>query len=110
MEALIGAMYLDAEKDLAPAQAFIETYIFAEEQLDKAAKDVLSFDSKSKLQEQAAARGLSVRYELQGESGPAHEKAFQSAVFVGDECLGIGEGRSKKASEQAAATQALEKL
>jgi ribonuclease III len=40
-------------------------------------------------------------------TGPAHRRSFTSAAMLGDELLGLGEGPSKKASEQAAAQEAL---
>jgi ribonuclease-3 len=40
-------------------------------------------------------------------TGPAHRRSFTSAAVLGDTILGTGEGPSKKASEQAAAQQAL---
>jgi ribonuclease-3 len=42
--------------------------------------------------------------------GPPHERHFTCAAIVDGEQLGVGEGRSKKAAEQEAAREALEKL
>ena len=38
--------------------------------------------------------------------GPDHAKSFHAIVRVDGEVVGEGDGRSKKAAEQAAATQA----
>jgi len=42
--------------------------------------------------------------------GPDHSKRFFAAVFLRNEEYGSGEGRSKKAAEQAAARIAWERL
>ena len=42
--------------------------------------------------------------------GPPHERHFTCAAVVGGEQLGVGEGNSKKAAEQEAAREALERL
>jgi ribonuclease-3 len=42
--------------------------------------------------------------------GPDHSKRFFAAVYLRDEEYGAGEGRSKKAAEQAAARIAWERL
>ena len=110
MEALIGAMYLDAEGDLAPVRAFIERTALSGDRVENAVRVSVLFDSKTGLQEEAALQGLPVRYELIAETGPAHDRTFESAVYVGEEMLGKGAGRSKKLSEQIAAVEALKKL
>jgi ribonuclease-3 len=40
-------------------------------------------------------------------TGPAHRRSFTTAAVVGEAIIGTGEGSSKKASEQAAAQEAL---
>ena len=40
-------------------------------------------------------------------TGPAHRRSFTSAAVLGEEIIGLGEGPSKKVSEQAAAQEAL---
>ena len=101
-EAVIGAAYLHhgfeatAEATLAAFAAEIE---LASERL---------LDFKSALQERLARQGSRVRYEVTGESGPAHDRIFEVAATVDDEVIGRGSGRSKKAAEQAAAEVALE--
>jgi ribonuclease-3 len=67
-------------------------------------------DHKTELQEALARAGRSVRYEVRDVDGPPHDRVFTSAAVVDGEQLGQGQGRSKKAAEQEAARQALEKL
>lgn len=101
MEALIGAIYLDG--GLAPAREYILKYI-----LNDIEEKQLFYDSKTLLQEMIQGRHEgTVQYELLSETGPDHNKEFVSRALVGEIELGRGSGRTKKASEQAAAYQAL---
>ena len=67
-------------------------------------------DHKTELQEALARSGRQVSYIVLSAEGPPHERHFTCAAVVDGEQLGVGEGRSKKAAEQEAARQALEKL
>ena len=64
-------------------------------------------DHKTELQERLARQGASVSYRLMEATGPAHRRSFTSAALLGEQVIGAGEGPSKKASEQAAAEEAL---
>lgn len=67
-----------------------------------------SRDPKSLLQERVQARGLAApTYRVRGMRGPQHDPTFEVEVVVGDEVLGVGEGRSKRVAERAAASAAL---
>lgn len=101
MEAVIGAIYLDG--GMEPAKAFINRFILSDLE-DKQ----LFYDSKSNLQEVVQGKlKKEIRYELLEESGPEHNKTFRVSVYMDKECLGEGEGRTKKAAEQQAAYKAL---
>lgn len=66
-------------------------------------------DPKSELQERVQRAGESVpSYQVVDEGGPAHERWFEVAVSLGETCLGVGRGRSKRLAERAAAQAALE--
>jgi ribonuclease-3 len=65
-------------------------------------------DPKTALQERAARDRRDVRYELVAREGPPHDRVFTTRVHVGGTRAGQGVGRSKQASEQAAASVALE--
>jgi ribonuclease-3 len=67
-------------------------------------------DHKTELQEALARTGRQVSYTVLAAEGPPHERHFTCAAIVDGEQLGMGEGNSKKAAEQEAAKQALEKL
>ncbi len=103
-EALIGACFsaFGFERVAAAVAAAFEPRI------EHAAETTVDF--KSALQELLARRGARVRYEVTAESGPPHQRQFGVVAFVDSEQVGEGEGRSKKAAEQAAAEQALKRL
>jgi ribonuclease-3 len=103
-EALIGACFLAFGFErvrVAVADAF-------EPRIEHAAETRIDF--KSALQELLARRRARVSYEVTAESGPPHQRRFEVAALVDSERVGEGVGRSKKAAEQAAAEQALERL
>jgi ribonuclease III len=67
-----------------------------------------SRDPKSLLQEQVQARGLSApTYRVRAMRGPQHDPTFEVEVIVGEVVAGLGEGRSKRVAERAAAIAAL---
>jgi ribonuclease III len=105
LEAVIGAIYLDG--GFTNAKEFIRSFILS----DLKNKD-LFFDSKTILQEivQNNNNGLKLRYKLISEEGPDHNKTFTVAVYVGNDEIGSGTGRTKKAAEQEAAYQAIQLL
>ena len=112
MEAVIGAIYLDA--GLETARALIDTRVIApvvaslREQL--AARGGMG-DFKSVLQEllQARKQGQPV-YRITAETGPDHRKRFYVEVRVAGTVLAEGEGRTRKHAEQDAARRAIDKL
>jgi len=64
-------------------------------------------DAKTALQELTQARFRETpRYHDDGVDGADHERTFRARVTVGDRELGRGQGRSKKAAQQAAAAAA----
>jgi ribonuclease III len=67
-------------------------------------------DHKTELQEALARSGRQVSYVVLTAEGPPHERHFTCAAVVDGEQLGVGEGRSKKAAEQEAAREALQRI
>ena len=101
LEAVIGAIYLDG--GMQPAKAFIDHFILSDLE-DKR----LFYDSKSNLQELIQGKlKKEFEYRLLEESGPEHDKTFVVEIDMEGECLGRGQGRTKKAAEQQAAYEAL---
>lgn len=100
-EALIGAIYLDG--GFTSAKEFILNFILNDLEHKK-----LFFDSKTILQERIQAQHEDVlHYELVREEGPDHQKLFVVRAMLGEKVIGEGNGRTKKAAEQAAAYNAL---
>lgn len=100
-EAVIAALYLDA--GLEKAREFILSFITAS-LTDAAAAE----DFKTKLQEIIQQnRTERLHYVVTSESGPDHNKHFAVEVHLNSNCIGKGEGHSKKIAEQAAAREAL---
>ncbi|MBO6246314.1 MAG: ribonuclease III [Anaerovibrio sp.] len=107
-EAVIGAIYMD--QGWACAQAYVIRQL--EEHLEQVENGVSTVkDYKTMLQELVQRHGENkISYCMIGSDGPDHAKVFKFEVRLNDEVLGIGTGPSKKAAEQRAAKQALEKM
>jgi ribonuclease III len=106
-EALIGAIFMDSGFDqaLEIIQQHFEPY------LQTKTPSVLFNDFKSLLQIYSQqSYGLSPQYRVLTESGPDHDKWFQTSVTIGGEVKGSGLGKSKKEAEQDAAKNALEEI
>ena len=67
-------------------------------------------DHKTELQEELARQGRQVVYNVLDVQGPPHDRTFRCAAVVDGEEAGVGTGRSKKAAEQSAAKQALDRI
>ena len=98
-EALLAALYLDGGIDEARRvvnQQFAPLL---------ASGELLSGrDAKTELQEQARVlRGELPRYQLKQVSGPDHDRRFTVEIYLGEELMGEGVGRTKKEAEQDAA-------
>jgi ribonuclease III len=106
MEAVIGAIYLDAGYDVTEE---IVLRLF-EERLQGAAKGPGEEDYKTRLQELCAQTYDELPVYRVTDSGPDHAKVFEAEVTVGGSRRGRGEGRSKKQAEQMAARDAWFKL
>ena len=102
VEALIGAVYLDAGY---PSATEVVHRLF-DPLLDAAAELGAGLDWKTSLQELAAEEGLGVPEYLIDDSGPDHRKTFTARVRVGPSVYGEGTGPSKKEAEQRAAEMA----
>ena len=105
-EALLAALYLDG--GIEPARRVVHQHFAALLETG----DVLSVrDFKTGLQERARVeRGQLPRYQVKQVSGPDHDRHFTVEIYLGDELMGEGEGRTKKEAEQAAARAATGRL
>lgn len=104
VEALVGAVYLDAGMD----QATEVVLRLCHEEIASLDLDLDHLNPKGRLQEILQATGApSPTYEMLDARGPDHRKEFVARVFWQGEPLGIGQGTSKKLAETAAAREAL---
>ena len=106
VEAIIGAVYLDAGDDVATA--FVLRLI--EPLLDDPSRFGAAMDPKTSLQEAAARRGAGLPTYTVTNTGPDHSKLFHATVEVADLVTATGEGTSKKQAEMAAALSAWTEL
>lgn len=106
-EALIGAIYLDA--DYKAAKIFIIQFVLT--RLDDVMKGGLVRDPKSMLQEKTQGEmKITPTYKVISETGPDHAKRFEVGVYIGDKLVAQGSGESKHEAELQAAKKALETL
>jgi ribonuclease III len=108
LEALIGAIYLDADFETART-IVLGWYGDLEQQLDQM---IGNHNPKGRLQEmlQPVHGNNAITYAVVGEDGPDHSKLFQIEVLLLGKSYGTGTGTSKKEAEEEAARQALLKL
>lgn len=106
MEALIGAVYLDA--GLPAAEKLVLGLLH--ERISEAAAGPGGEDYKTRLQELVSQRFDQLPSYDVSDTGPDHAKHFEASVSVDGDQLGQGEGKSKKQAEQAAARMAWESL
>ena len=105
VEALIGALYLDA--GLAGAERFIRQHW----RTHLEAMVVPPRDAKTRLQEWAQSRGLGLPiYEVAAVAGPAHAPRFDVSVSLAGFDPGRAGAGSKRAAEQGAAEELLARL
>ncbi len=102
-ESLIGAIYLDG--GINEARKFVSKFLLTDIESKK-----LFHDSKTKLQEYAQKKELSLVYELIDEIGPAHDKEYKVCVVLDNKVEEEGTGHSRKAAEQMAAFKTLSKI
>lgn len=107
-EAILAAIYLDVGNAdaLQTVSGFLLPFI---KQAVAELPDVGGYhtDSKSRLQEFVQKDKGTPEYRLISESGPDHNKTFVVEVYLDSNCIGRGQGHSKKHAEQAAAKAAL---
>lgn len=105
-ESFVGALYLD--QGLEKVVAFLEVVLFPKVEIGAFSH---AMDYKSQLQELVQQKNTgTLNYEIIEEKGPAHSRIFVTRVSLGDQELGLGDGRSKKEAEQKAAQLAIRKL
>lgn len=105
-EALVGAIYLDLGYDTV--NTFLKTHLLGK--TEEIVKKELWRDAKSYFQEEAQEHvGITPSYRVISEEGPDHDKDFNVGVYLNDELIGEGSGKSKQDAEQGAAADGLKK-
>jgi len=103
LEAIIAAIYLDSGFEIC--KSFIINQLLPIMMTNRLMVD---HNYKSLLLEKVQSQGKpSPYYNILNEEGPDHEKTFTVGVYVEDELLACGTGKSKKQAEQEAAKKAL---
>ncbi|MFV0679669.1 ribonuclease III [Ottowia sp.] len=108
LEAIIGAVYLDAGFDAANA---LVRRLFEQVEISPA-MSAAAKDAKTALQEWLQGRKMQLpQYEVVQVLGAAHQQTFEVACTVVEKGLRVlGQGASRRAGEQAAATAMLRML
>lgn len=106
-EALMGAIMLDGGYD----ECSRIILCILGNKIEQAASGSLNRDFKTRLQERVQEKDKSakIEYRLSGESGPDHNKTFETELIINGKMCGKGKGSSKARAEQAAAEDALSK-
>lgn len=101
VEAVLAAVTIDG--GLVPARRIVQKYILSN------SEEVKNHDYKTILQERIQRKsGRTFSYNLIDEKGPDHLKEFTVEMCIGDRPVSVGQGKTKKEAEQAAAAAALE--
>lgn len=105
-EAVIGAVFIDSAGGYLAVKKIIGPRFFADHQLVIGATKV--FDPKSCIQEKAQEKfGITPTYKVLNEWGSDHARSFEVGVFLKQEMVGKGEGKSIKEAQKNAASNAL---
>ena len=103
-EALLAAMYIDG--GIEPIKSFLLP--FTTEEIKEIIARGNTKDYKSMLQQFVQQEhGDVLEYKLVNESGPAHDRIFETNAYLNNNVIGTGTGKSKRESEQNAAKEAL---
>lgn len=106
-EAVLGALYLD--QGIEPAREVIERMLDRDVDRLLRKRDLTNY--KGQLQEIIQEQDQELpEYEVVEMTGPAHNRYFVVRAVHHDATIGQGGGRSKRAAEQAAAKDALERM
>jgi ribonuclease-3 len=108
IEAVIGAIFIDG--GFTCAKRVIMCWM--RDLISSDHDDKSSHNPKGVLQEwvQENLKDAKLRYFINNENGPPHDKRYRASVKINGEVFGEGEGKSKKSAEFKAAEDALSKL
>lgn len=105
VEAIIGAIYLD--QGTRSSKKFIKSKMLSK--LEYILSNELYLDPKSKFQEKAQEKeNITPHYNVLKEAGPDHNKVFEVGLYLKNELISKGTGRSKQEAQMQAAITGLE--
>ncbi len=107
-ESIVGAIYIDCDKDMKTVIRSVAKMLDTGEYLKKNARAIQSY--KNAVQEWCADKQRRLPppvYKTVSEEGPDHKKVYRRACIIGGEVMGIGEGKNQKIADSAAAEAAL---
>lgn len=103
-EAFLGAVYLD--QGLEEVNKFLDRVLF---QHHLTILQTTQKDYKTQYQELVQVHGsVSIRYEVLKQEGPAHKQLFTIGLYLEDQLMAQGQGRTKKEAEMEAAKLAIQ--
>ena len=106
-ESVIAAMYLDGGFD----RTAVFIGLLFEPLIEEGELSAVYRDYKTAVQEMSQVLFREMpRYMVISETGPDHDKRFETSLMIGERLIATGMGRSKKEAEQQAAKMALEEL
>lgn len=107
-EALLAAIYLDAEDHLAKATVSKFLLPFLIKQVERVERVGRGHDYKTQLQQFIQQdSSAKLEYVTVHEKGPDHAKIFEVEARMGSNIIGKGNGKTKREAEQEAAREAL---
>jgi len=106
-EAVVGAYYLDQNRDIKKVQTLVEKLFNSVPSNIMVVRS--GIDPKNKFQEIVHANGITIppKYISKRIGGTDHAPTFLAEVYVNGELCGAGKGRSKKEAEKDAASNAI---
>lgn len=104
IEAVFGAVYLDSNKDVVTVNSVIRQVLSEEIAY---CRNLRGGDYKSRLLQLVQGDGADILTFESRETGPAHDRIFESFARLNSNVIGHGFGKKKKEAEQNAAKEAL---
>ena len=102
MEALVGAVYLDANYEMC--QSVVERWLLNPSEITRIENKIVSY--KSLLLEWGQKKKVKIQYETAEELLPNKSVCFRCSVLLNEEKIGCASESSKKKAEEKAAKRA----
>jgi len=109
-ESIIGAVYLDSDRNLTVVVDIVSKLLDVKEYLKGG---TVAQSAKNTLQEYCAAKDIRLPppiYKTLSEDGPDHKKVYERGCFIGERLVAKGVGKNHKEADARAAEAALKVL